>query len=62
MSFIRIVLFYLPLCVSYSMTRFNKASLFFLFYSNTNNKQVHRKKIINNKKKFVMTSLLEVCL
>ena len=51
MSFIRIVLFYLPLCVSYSMTRFNKASLFFLFYSNTNNKQVHRKKIINNKKK-----------
>ena len=50
MSFIRIVLFYLPLCVSYSMTRFNKALLLFLFYPNTNNKQVNRKKKKNNKK------------
>ena len=40
MSLIRIVLFDSPLS-SYSMTRFNKAS-FFLFYSNTNNKQVNR--------------------
>ena len=39
MSLIRIVLFDSPLS-SYSMTRFKKAS-FFLFYSNTNNKQVN---------------------